>query len=168
EAHESVCVGGTPDAALGGEEVAQGIAVVGGQGELSDVRGDAGQDVITGEEHVAVGQVQAQVPGGVARCPHGAQVTSGKVDHGAVLEFPVGYGRSRERVDEEQCLHVLLGKARAAQLGRHDRPALFHGPVTEVLQDRDVGGVHGDPGAGGLAQTASQARVVGVEVGEDG
>ncbi len=173
------------DAFEGVEVVAEGI---GGAGVLrvlvqADVRGDPGQQVVPGEEAAVAGQlrrvlflqVQADVAGGVPGGPDGAQPAPGQRQQLPGDDLPVGDGGAQPR----------QGPHPAARAGRPQRGDVLLGgsgggePAAHVVEpdgglggagaqdDRGVGGVHGDPGAGGLADPAGEAVVVGVVVGDD-
>ncbi len=145
--------------------------------------GDAGQQVVAGEEaagaaqsrRVGLLQVQADVAGGVAGRPDGAQAAARQVQQLAGGDPAVGQGRveagqparavrvpgAQERRD------VLGGGAPRAELrGQVAVPAL--GRVgAGAAHDGGVRRVHRDPRPGRLADLRGQAVVVGVVVRDD-
>ncbi len=189
---EGVLVGGehlggveSADPLEGVEVVAEGVGDQLGRRVLveADVRGDPGQQVVPGEEAAVAGevrrvlflQVQADVAGGVPGGPDGAQPPPGEGEQLAGDDLPVGDGGPQARQGADAAARagrpqggdVLLGGSGGGQLLAHVvEPGAGLGGAGPY-DDLGVGGVHRDPGAGGLADPAGQAVVVGVVVGDE-
>jgi hypothetical protein len=116
-------------------------------------------------------QVQADVPGGVARRPDRAQSAPGQVEEFAGDDLPVGQGggqtRHAARAGRAQGREVLLGGTGRRELRGHVRQPAARFGRTGPPYDRRVRRVHREPRPGRLAHPPGQAVVVGVVVGDD-
>ncbi len=173
------------DAFEGVEVVAEGVGDAGVLGRLveADVRGDPGQQVVAGEEAAVAGevrrvlflQVQADVAGGVAGGPDRPQPASGEGEQLGGDDLPVGDGGAQSgqgphpaaRAGGAQRCDVLLGGSGGGEFRAHVVEPHAGLGGAGAYDDLGVGGVHGDPRAGRLADPAGQAVVVGVVVGDD-
>ncbi len=146
-----------------------------------DVRGDPGQQMIAGEQHVVVGVVEADVPRGVPGGPHHLDPAAGQVKPFAVAEQPVRVWQPQvagRLGDPDGQLRGNLGR-NAGPL-QPDQvaggPAVVRGaPGAAVRGGRgrhpgrqrgDLRLVHGDRRPGRLPEPCAQPVVVRVHVGD--
>ena len=135
-------------------------------GRGADVRADPGQDVVAGEQHVVPLVGEAQMTGRVAGGPERAQRRVLAQRPVAVLDEHVGAAgrglasvKSRGGIRSSSSLRgtprrTIQARSSSAQPSRR----------REVAEDRGVGRVHSDPGAGGLPDLVRETEVVGVKV----
>ncbi len=154
------------------------------------MRGDAGQEVVAGEEPAEAGgagrggrallggvrllQVEADVAGGVARRPDRPDAAAGQVEEFAGLDGPVRQGgppsgqlaAAPGGAGGPQRLQVVVRRPGRGELDEHVVEPLPRFGRAAAPDHRGVRGVHGDPRAGGLPHRGGEPVVVGVVVGD--
>ncbi len=150
------------------EEVGEGVTLVEGVHEVADVRCRLLQDVVAGEHDVGVVEVEADVTRRVAGGVDNAEATAGECNDLVVREKAVGgrlgaHGRLA-RGSKPECIAVGCGCSSAF----HVLELICHPLVVtrsrHLIEQVVVVLMHGDPGAGRLADPAAQSSVVRMEV----
>ncbi len=104
----------------GGDEVVEGV--VGHRAQARDVRRDAGQHVVAGQQHAVLGVEQAEVVGGVARRVHADELPSAQPDALAVGHPPVGPGGHEVAAGDAALDPARRARPRAAAASASGRP----------------------------------------------
>lgn len=114
------------------------------------------------------------MPGGVTGCPDGAHPASRQVEQRAGVDTAVRQGGPLTgQLPAAPCgtrlpqrLQMVVRCARRRELGEQVIEPLARFGLARAADHRGVGGMHRDPGAGGLPDLGGQAVVVGVMVGD--